>query len=56
MYELWEHAQCPKEGIISNIVHVCVHEEIIDFMFQFLKKKYPNICYTKEYKKVELPF
>jgi hypothetical protein len=56
MYQLWTHARCEKEGQIDDLLHQDAHKEVIDFMYNFYKSKYPNEFYSIRFKKISLPF
>jgi len=56
MYQLWSHAQSEKEGQIDDLVYQDVHKEIIDFMYNFYKDKYPDEVYSIRHQKVKILF
>ena len=56
MYQLWVHAFCNNEGQIDDLVYQDVHKEVIDFMYNFYRNKYPDEKYSTRYKEVVLLF
>jgi hypothetical protein len=56
MWQLWIHAYSEDEGGIDDMVHANVHKEVIDFMYEFYKKTYPEEFYSKRYEDINLPF
>jgi len=57
MYSLWQHISCPNEGQINELIHESIHKEIIEFMYTFYKKKYPNDFYSMGFiKQEDFPF
>tara|TARA_R110000751_G_scaffold123484_3_gene224373 strand:- start:27 stop:197 length:171 start_codon:yes stop_codon:yes gene_type:complete len=56
MYQLWSHANCPNEGRIDDLVYEDVHKEVIEYMFNFYKNKYPEVGYSTRFEEVKLSF
>ena len=57
MWRLLTQAMSPKEGMIEDLIHETIHKEIIDFMYEFYKNKYPNEVFLIDFVEGdELPF